>query len=68
MEEFLKSEENIKKLGEAMESDVSSELIEEFKTAIEELCEKIIKTEKKEITLNQFNILSFYFKHFDTND
>ena len=68
MEEFLKSEENIKKLGEAMESDVSSELIEEFKTAIEELCEKIIKTEKKEITLNQFNILSFYFKHFDTKD
>ena len=63
MEEFLKSEENIKKLGEAMESDVSSELFEEYKAAMKELCSKILEN-KSEIQPNQFRILLLYLDKF----
>ena len=65
MEEFLQSDENIKRLWDAMESSLSSELLEEYKYAIWEFCDKIMKMENKKLTLNQFNILSFYFKHFN---
>ena len=48
MEEFLKSEENIKKLWEAMEWKDSPELVQEIENVLKDLCDKILSQTEHE--------------------
>ena len=59
IEEFLKSEENIKELWDAINENCSPELLEEFESIIWDLCDTIIAKDN-DITLHQFKILWFY--------
>lgn len=58
MEEFLKSEENIKKLWEVMDSNTSPELLQEFESTLKDLCEKLLKL--NELENNQEQILDYF--------
>ena len=62
MEEFLKSEENIKKLWEAMEWNTSQELIKEMENALKDVCNKFLDT--KELNENQEDILLYFLNKF----
>ncbi len=65
IEDFLKSSDNINKLWHAMEQDCSPELLQEFESAIWELCGNIIETkDKNSVTYNQLDILYFYIQYF----
>ena len=62
MEEFLKSEENIKKLWETMDSNISSEILWEMEDALKNLCENFLTLDN--LTDNQNQILSFFTERF----
>ena len=62
MKDFLKSEENIKKLWEAMESWLSSELLEEIELSLKDLCEELIIHE--DYSENQENIMNYFINKF----
>lgn len=62
MEEFLKSEENIKKLWEAMNSSSSPELLQELENTLKDLCDKILS--QTEISENQQKILDYFLDKF----
>ena len=62
MEEFLKSEENIKKLWEAMNSSTSPELLQELENTLKNLCEKFLL--QTEISENQQKILDYFINKF----
>lgn len=62
MEEFLKSEENIKKLWEAMNSNSSPELLQELENTLKDLCDKILS--QTEISENQQKILDYFLDKF----
>jgi len=66
MEEFLKSNDNLKKLWEAMKWNIDSELLNEFHMVISELCDKM--PEMKKCTLNQYKIMLFYLEHFEPKE
>lgn len=66
MEEFLKSNNNLKKLWEAMKWNIDSELLNEFHMVISELCDKM--PEMKKCTLNQYKIMLFYLEHFEPKE
>ena len=61
MEEFLKSDENIKKLWDTMNSNTSPELIQEFESSLKNFCENILNSD--EITENQQKILDYFIKN-----
>ena len=58
MENFLDSEDNIKKLWESMDSNISPELLQELESSIKNLCENILNLDK--ITWNQQKILDYF--------
>ena len=61
MEEFLKTDENIKRLWEVMSSGTSPELQQEMENALKILCDEITKKQNiNDISPNQYKILSFY--------
>ena len=62
MEEFLKSDENIKKLWEAMSLDLSSELVQQMESVLKTVCESLLKLD--ELTANQEQILNYFLKNF----
>jgi len=62
MEEFLKSEENIKKLWETMKSNISPELLWEMEDALKILCENFLTLDN--LTDQQNQILSFFTERF----
>lgn len=62
MEEFLKSEENIKNLWEAMNSNSSQELLQKLENVLKDLCDKILS--QPEISENQQKILDYFVNKF----
>jgi len=62
MEDFLWSEENIKKLWEEMDSNISPELLQELKSALKDLCENLLNLD--ELTNNQEKILIYFLNKF----
>ena len=62
MEEFLKSEENIKRLWETMNSGTSPELKQEMENALNNLCENFLL--QPELSDNQQNIINYFLNNF----
>lgn len=59
MENFLDSEDNIKKLWESMDSNISPELLQELESALKDLCEKLLS--QPELSENQQKIINYFF-------
>lgn len=62
MEEFLKSDENIKKLWEAMNNDISPELLQEMESSLKDLCENFLQENK--LSENQQKIVNYFLDKF----